>query len=359
MSDNPFFTIGIASYNYAHYILHALEQIKKQSIRDFEVLISDDGSNDNSVEVIKEFIKLNPEICIRIIVKENNDGLIANKNTIIENAKGKYLMLCDADDWMSDNYLQIAHEKIIKENPDRLICDVCHIGENDKIIQVEHVPLNQTKWGWLIHHGSFYRMDIIKKYNIRIEAEPDDVYFILNFSKYCTRLSIVNEIHYFWLVHNDSEGRRNRGDIDDKYFNQFYICEKKYVINMLNDINVSHVNGQNEVNERITFSNKIINKDYDELKLVLLKLYYRDILFRLQQTSLKCKIKYYIRLKKYLKLNIPDLWKCKCLFNKTNIVMRSFAIRTIKVCRFLDISCLMFPFLIAYHLITKVVVIDQ
>ena len=53
----PFITIGIASYNYANYLPEAFEAIRNQKFRDFEILYCDDGSTDESVEVIKGFIQ--------------------------------------------------------------------------------------------------------------------------------------------------------------------------------------------------------------------------------------------------------------------------------------------------------------
>ena len=75
----PFITIGIASYNYANYLPEAFEAIRNQKFRDFEILYCDDGSTDESVEVIKGFIRDNPDLQIRLVEAENQ-GIIANKN---------------------------------------------------------------------------------------------------------------------------------------------------------------------------------------------------------------------------------------------------------------------------------------
>ena len=216
MKDLPLFTIGIASFNYEKYILKELEALKNQTFQDFEIVISDDASSDTSVALIQKFIKDNPQLKIKLICKEKNEGLIANKNTIIENANGKYLLLCDADDWMHCQCLEKIANVIAKENPDRIITNIVHIDEEDKIIQVENIPLNQTKWGWSVHHGSAYRMDIIREHDIRILGEPDDVFFTLEFTKYCKKFSCIPENLYFWLVHRDSEGRKKR-KINDEY----------------------------------------------------------------------------------------------------------------------------------------------
>jgi len=65
----PFITIGIASYNYANYLTEAFEAIRNQKFRDFEILYCDDGSTDESVEIIKGFIRDNPDLQIRLVEK--------------------------------------------------------------------------------------------------------------------------------------------------------------------------------------------------------------------------------------------------------------------------------------------------
>lgn len=108
----PLITVGIASYNYALQIVKALEAVQRQNFHDYEVLISDDCSTDDSVARIKEFISSHPQMTIRLIESERNEGLVANKNKIIQNCRGEYLMLCDADDWMADCCLEKIADKI-------------------------------------------------------------------------------------------------------------------------------------------------------------------------------------------------------------------------------------------------------
>ena len=89
----PFITIGIASFNYAKYLPEAFEAIRNQKFQDFEILYCDDGSTDESVEIIKGFMQDNPHMQIRLVEAENG-GIVANKNRILDHARGKFLMVC-------------------------------------------------------------------------------------------------------------------------------------------------------------------------------------------------------------------------------------------------------------------------
>lgn len=333
------FTIGIASYNYSEYILKALNAIKRQSFKDYEILISDDCSTDCSIDVIEGFIKANPEINIRLIKSNKNEGLVANKNKLIDNAQGQYLMICDADDWMADNCLEKMADVIKKENPDRIISEIAHIDSNGKIIQIEKIPKKQTKWGWNIHHGSVARVDILKKYNIRIDKEPDDVYYTVRLAEHIQKMSIINEVLYYWLVHTDSEGRKNVKNMTDAYVETMFVDVLRFVTDMINK------------NVRI---NLLV--DAEELKLVRLKLYYFYIIFVFQRQPLKIKLRYYNFLHEKIGEMDSKYKKTACLSEK---VLRDYPMKAIRICILLENMHLMKFGLIGFHLIAKIKYFDQ
>lgn len=342
MMDKPLFTIGIASYNYGKYIIKELEAIRDQTFQDFEIVISDDASTDDSVQVIRKFIEENPQLNIKLICKEKNAGLIANKNTIIENANGQYLLLCDADDWMHRQCLEKIANVITNENPDRVITNIVHIDEDGKIIQIENIPDNQTKWGWSVHHGSAYRMDIIKKHNIRILGEPDDVFFTLDFTKYCKKFSCINENLYYWLVHRDSEGRKKR-KINDEYFESFFINEIEYIYTQILYLK----------------NNSYSENDIEELRFCLLKWYYFDILFAFQSYSLKDKLKYYKKMKKKMKELDANYLENDYLKRGAADILRPYAAKAIRLCSRLEKMHMMSIALVGYHIVSRVKYFDQ
>ena len=354
MNENtPFFSIGIASYNYSNFILKGLEQIRKQSFKDYEVIVSDDCSTDDSVEVIRNFIEHNPDMKIRLITKDKNEGLISNKNTIIENHRGQYLLLCDADDWMSDNLLENAYNKISQERPDRLICDIAHIDINGNIIQREHLTEYQTKWGWLIHHGSFYKSEIIRNNGIRIESHPDDVFFIMRFTDYCNKISILNdEIYYYWLVHKDSSGRKNQSDFGNSVFFDIIIKEKKLLIDYINL-------KKKELSEVYTGDSEQVVADLNDIKLVFLKLYCFDIIFRMQELGLKEKKYYYKKLHEYCINLVPDMWDCSHIKRINDKSLRKITMKAIKLIYVCEKTHIIIPFIICFHILTRFVYIDQ
>lgn len=101
----------MAAYNAAPYISQSIQSILNQSFRDFELLIVNDGSTDNTVDIIKSF----DDPRIRLIENESNQGLGFTRNVALKEAQGKFLAVLDADD--------IAF-------PDRLEKQVSHLQAN-------------------------------------------------------------------------------------------------------------------------------------------------------------------------------------------------------------------------------------
>lgn len=202
-SDHPFLTIGIASYNYAGYLEKAFSQIKKQRFSNFELLYCDDGSTDESIAVIEKLIRENPDMNIRLMKSENR-GLLANKNRIIKHAKGEYLLICDADDYMADDCLERLCRAAQEENADCVIGGFCEADESGKVHKV-HIPTTDAnKWIYIWHHAQIYKTELVRTYHLKFEEIPDDVCFLQWIHLYGKKTVFVSENLYYWIRHLDS-----------------------------------------------------------------------------------------------------------------------------------------------------------
>lgn len=199
--NDPFVTIGIASYNYARFLPRAFEAICRQKFRDFEVLYCDDGSTDDSVAVIRSFIESNPDMDIRL-VEGKNGGVMANKNRILENARGEYVMLCDADDWMDDDCLELLADAAKKTGADRVIAGFRNVIDRGGGVletgQVEEVPPHPSKWNQFQHHGCLYRRAVCVEQDVwfRPDHYPDDFDFIERLNARCGQAAFVHKVVY-------------------------------------------------------------------------------------------------------------------------------------------------------------------
>ncbi len=104
----PLVTIYITNYNYATFIKESIDSVLKQKFRDFEIIIIDDGSTDNSKKIIEQY-RNHPKITI---IYQENKGLNVTNNIAIKQARGKYIMRLDADDYLNENALTILSQKL-------------------------------------------------------------------------------------------------------------------------------------------------------------------------------------------------------------------------------------------------------
>ncbi len=104
---NPYFSVVIPTYNRADLILETLESVFNQTFKDFEIIVVDNGSKDNTLEILKQFEDNNQIQIIRI--PENIERARA-RNEGFKKAKGQYLTLLDSDDFMYEDNLKDAFE---------------------------------------------------------------------------------------------------------------------------------------------------------------------------------------------------------------------------------------------------------
>ena len=96
-------TVYITNHNYGRYIKQAIDSVLEQNFHDYELLIIDDGSTDNSRRIIEKYRDLS---CVKIIY-QTRKGLNTTNNIAIRAANGEYMMRLDADDYLEPNALHV------------------------------------------------------------------------------------------------------------------------------------------------------------------------------------------------------------------------------------------------------------
>ena len=127
----PLVTIYITNYNYGRYIKQSINSVLNQSYKNFELIIIDDGSTDNSRNIIDRY-KNNKKVKI---VYQKNKGLNKSNNVALKLSKGDYISRLDADDWIDENFLQIMINNLKKDPKIGMI--FCNYFLTDKKVKLK------------------------------------------------------------------------------------------------------------------------------------------------------------------------------------------------------------------------------
>jgi glycosyltransferase involved in cell wall biosynthesis len=204
-----FFSIIIPTYNRADLITRTIKSILTQTFFNYEIIIVDDGSTDNSKEVIASFSNSSIKY-----FKTENCGVAHARNYGIQNASGKYIGFLDSDDLMEINHLQTAYDFInSNKNP-----EVVHLnflwGLEDrsivhKNILPKNLPLDIFK-NCSLHVNCIFIQNIIAKNNLFNESR--DLMFVEDwdfFIKLCVRykIQLLDQCTSYLIDHEDRSMR--------------------------------------------------------------------------------------------------------------------------------------------------------
>lgn len=124
--DNPLVSICSITYNHAPYIRQCLESMLMQRTNfDFEIIINDDCSTDGTTEIIQEYVKNYPDIVHPIFHEENLYGKGQRGfflKFVFPKAQGKYIALCEGDDYWTDPYKLQKQVNFLEKHPDYVMC---------------------------------------------------------------------------------------------------------------------------------------------------------------------------------------------------------------------------------------------
>ena len=231
----PLVSIIIPAYNCEAYIGKCIESILIQSYKNIEIIIVNDGSVDNTEEVIKKYILNDNRIKY---FTQNNSGPSIARNKGIEKADGKYLMFIDSDDLVNYLYVERLVREIESGNYDIACCG--YVDESKYgVIKLNDFwngkgTLNKQEFLKCVCNGvggvlwaKIFRRDIIFDNDIRMDPKifmSEDLIFILEYCKYSKRFRAIDENLYYYNRLNDNSISSN---IDINYLENYILLVNK------------------------------------------------------------------------------------------------------------------------------------
>jgi glycosyltransferase involved in cell wall biosynthesis len=324
----PIVTVLMPVYNGELFLVTAIESILNQSFQDFDFLIIDDGSTDNSLSIIQSFddnrIKLNQN--------SKNIGLIATLNKGIDLAKGKYIARMDADDIADEHRLNEQVLFLEKYREVALVGTQCKMIYHPKKLYTQR--LNYPTNSKMIHAVSLFRSPFAHP-AVMIKAA------VLKALKYDTSFYVAEDYHLWIRIlksyptnnlsqylltyrrHSTSESQTKTQAIK-KSLQQIYKL-------ILNDFGIQYSNKELETHQKVGLINRRLKIDLDNLIAI------EKWLLKLQKHNNFCKYYDVIALEQV----ISEVWLKSCsrigvwmgihYFFKSNLSQKSTVIHSLKV----------------------------
>lgn len=229
MSHSKLVSVIIPCYNYGNLLPKAVNSVLKQTYKEVEIIVINDGSTDNTEEVARKYISKYKNISYH---KQKNAGIVKTRNKGVSLAKGSYLMQLDADDWLDDTYIEKAVGVAEIDEVDIVYSDLAVFGRENKFINFPEHNIEILKYQNYIHASALVKGDVFSsiKYDEALEKlgyEDWDLFLGACLSGKKAKKMTGPVLHY--KKHNEA---RSRSDINSSYKRalnaRIYIFNKYY-----------------------------------------------------------------------------------------------------------------------------------
>lgn len=214
MENKELISVIVPIYNVEKYLKKCIDSIIKQTYNNLEIILVDDGSTDNCAKICDEYAKKDKRI---IVIHNSNQGVSASRNFALEKARGKYITFLDADDFISNNYIEVLYNMIkIKK------IDLAIIGNDEqfngtilkdnkklkKIMSNKETIKNilEEKYITSVCWGKIYKRETLNniKFDVNLKI-GEDFKFIMEVLNKCKNVNIdTSQNLYHYRLNEDS-----------------------------------------------------------------------------------------------------------------------------------------------------------
>lgn len=217
--NRPKISIIVPVYKAESYIHRCIDSILIQTLTDWELLLIDDGSPDNSGKICDEYA--NKDSRVRVIHKKN-EGVSSARQAGLDDSSGEYTIHIDPDDWVEPNMLEELYNKAKIEDADMVICDFFYEYKCGRIICAQNITecnadailkqmfaqqLHGSCWNKLIRRECFYKYNISFPKNI---IRWEDLYVICSLLMHPIKVAYLSKAfyHYDQIINSNSIVRK-------------------------------------------------------------------------------------------------------------------------------------------------------
>lgn len=218
-------------YNVENYIVKCLDSLIHQSYSDFEILLIDDGSTDNSGEIAESYA--NQYINVKYF-KKINGGLSDARNFGIEHARGEYLMFIDSDDYVDVQLLEKLMGKQIQTQADIVACDMLYVYENGRqvVASAGNFDIGSAKDNLTLLKinnsacNKLFRRVLFDNIRFPIGKLYEDLFIVPILLFHANHIALVHEPLYFYLQREGSIVHKN----NQRMFHIYEAINNVYIV---------------------------------------------------------------------------------------------------------------------------------
>lgn len=202
-------SIIVACYNQGKYLAETLDTVLDQEYKNWECIIINDGSSDNTEYVAKSYTKKDDRFKY---IYQDNQGVCVARNSAIAESSGKYILCLDADDKISKEYIKLS-VKELEQDPSLTIvtCNYKFFEKSNKVVYVETYSIDKLMGHNLFVNCSMFRrldFDRVNGFNLNMKKGLEDWDFWLSILKNGGRAKCLDGIHFFYRI-KYSKSRNN------------------------------------------------------------------------------------------------------------------------------------------------------
>lgn len=220
---NKKISVIVAVYNTEKYVGKCLNALLNQTYQNLEIIVVEDGSTDNSKEVLKKYADNKK---IKIIYNKKNSGLSYSRNVGLENATGDYIGYIDSDDYVDLDYYEKLMHAIIDNKADIAICDMKVVDEETNT-EVISKCCNSEEFNVynVVNNGlaasacnKLFKKELISKYKFAEGKVNEDIAVVIPTLVNAKKIAYANT-YYYYIQRN---GSIQNSSFSDKRFDIFY-----------------------------------------------------------------------------------------------------------------------------------------
>ena len=242
----PKVSIIVPVYNAEQYIEKMLKSLLNQTLKDIEIILINDGSQDNSLSILRNYEKKYSNI---IVVNQKNGGPSVARNSGLRIAKGEFVAFVDSDDYVGENMYENLYHKAIEGDFDIVECNYMYTdGENNwqgvRDIKSDITSLKEKKKYMVNFYpvlwNKIYKHNKIKNIYFTEGVFAEDVEYLYRVLPVIDKIGYINKVGYYYLQRQNSESNNYDNRLYD-YITNFNNILKYYKENNFYDIYIKEI----------------------------------------------------------------------------------------------------------------------